>query len=207
MENDQPKRYELCSDHSTEGIFGTDPQSDEESPEHDPTQDIHSRIIKSSRALNQAQCTEYHYYKLQSIQLPSPVSICKEAKYQLAQQRASQCDGIDIGFMVSVQIAAPVDIGKAGKDNVCCKEVIRVRKEARSCHGPDLPVEAIGIDVAAYLVAFVDVCLERIQLVKRRDQDGAVAKLRTSWCLPTSVGLIQILGTNRGITAGDDDCN
>lgn len=62
--------------------------------------------------------------------------------------------------MVGSGIVSPVDKDQRGQDNVSREEVVGIGEEARAGHRPDLPVEAIGIDVAADLVALVGIGLE-----------------------------------------------
>lgn len=62
--------------------------------------------------------------------------------------------------MVAAGVLGPVDKYQRGQDDVGCEEIVGIREEARRGHGPDLPVEAVGVDVAADLVASVDVGLD-----------------------------------------------
>jgi hypothetical protein len=61
--------------------------------------------------------------------------------------------------VIAARVGAPVDEGKRGEDNVGRKEVIGIGEEARGGDGPDVPVEAIEIDISTDLVAFVIVGL------------------------------------------------
>lgn len=85
----------------------------------------------------------------------------------------------------------PVDKGQAREDDIRSEEVVGVGEEARGGYGPNLPVEAIAIDITADLLSLVVVGLGK--LCQRSVRVG-VAEQRvslTSWCRPTSVGLIQ----------------
>lgn len=62
--------------------------------------------------------------------------------------------------MVGGGIVSPVDKDQRGQDNVSREEVVGIGEEAGAGHRPDLPVEVIGIDVAADLVALVGIGLE-----------------------------------------------
>lgn len=53
--------------------------------------------------------------------------------------------------MVTLYIGAPVDEDERGQDHVGRKKIVGVCEKSRTGHGPDLPVEAIGVDVVADL--------------------------------------------------------
>lgn len=58
--------------------------------------------------------------------------------------------------MVARLIVPPVDEDQRGEDHVGREEVVGIREEARASDRPDLPVKAIGVDVATDLATLVD---------------------------------------------------
>ena len=147
----------LGRDHRAKGIFRPNTQPDKEAPEHDPPKDAHGLVVISSRALRQAKCAKYYHDQLQAVKFPPPITVCQVSKDQLAQQRACQGDSVDCSFMVAGFVSRPVHEDQRGEDHVGREEVVGIREEARAGDSPDLPVEAIGIDVATDLATLIDI--------------------------------------------------
>jgi hypothetical protein len=61
--------------------------------------------------------------------------------------------------MVASGVIRPVDEDQLGQDDIGREEVVGIGEEAGASDGPNLPVEAVGVDVAADLVALVGVGL------------------------------------------------
>lgn len=61
--------------------------------------------------------------------------------------------------MTTGKVVPPVDEDQRGQDHVSREEVVRISKEAGASNRPDLPVEAIRIDITADLIAFVGIGL------------------------------------------------
>jgi hypothetical protein len=61
--------------------------------------------------------------------------------------------------VVLVNVGIPVDEGQRRQDDIGREQVIGVRKEPRPSDSPDLPVEAIIVNITANLVTFVGVGL------------------------------------------------